>query len=223
MDVGDSAAVAAVGSKPVPGLIGVFMSSNTTAPSASRPTQVVSAAQSAVLHPVSSVTSVVRMLPGASAVESVFSGVLNAVSMTSPRARRVAAYTGAGLLGVAGLVEWPVAVAGAAAVWLTQARDKDPAKTGRTVARSGAGDRSGATAGATPKPSDGAAAKKAPAKKTAGRRTTAATSATGRPARKTAAKPPAGAADTSGSRRTTAASARSRGTAKTSASRRRGA
>jgi hypothetical protein len=64
--------------------------------------------------------------------------MLDTVGIVSPRARRVAAYTGAGILGMAGVVEWPVAVAGAAAVWLTQPRpaDTDGAKAGETgVAR----------------------------------------------------------------------------------------
>ncbi|WP_236045742.1 hypothetical protein [Streptacidiphilus fuscans] len=76
-----------------------------------------------LLHPVSSATSAVRSLPGAGMVESALSGVLDTVGIVSPHARRVAAYTGAGLLGAAGLVEWPVAAAGAAVVWLTQSRD----------------------------------------------------------------------------------------------------
>ncbi|GHD98481.1 hypothetical protein [Streptomyces alanosinicus] len=61
-------------------------------------------------------------MPGATAVEEVFDGVLNTVGLVSPRSRRIAAYAGAGLLGAAGVVEWPAAAAGAAAVWLTQAR-----------------------------------------------------------------------------------------------------
>lgn len=38
----------------------------------------------------------------------------------SPRTRRVAVYTGAGLLGLSGVVEWPIAATVAAATWLAQ-------------------------------------------------------------------------------------------------------
>ncbi|MFF7213056.1 hypothetical protein ACFZAU_21350 [Streptomyces sp. NPDC008238] len=66
--------------------------------------------------------STAQRLPGADAVKGAFDSVLDTVGVVSPQTRRVAAYTGAGLLGVAGVVEWPVAAAGAAAVWLTQQR-----------------------------------------------------------------------------------------------------
>ncbi|MDF3287870.1 MULTISPECIES: hypothetical protein [Streptomyces] len=68
------------------------------------------------------VTEAVNHVPGAPVVKGVVDGVLDTVGVMSPHARRVAAYAGAGLLGVAGLVEWPVAAAGAAVVWLTQPR-----------------------------------------------------------------------------------------------------
>ncbi|MFD0279592.1 hypothetical protein ACFVHB_37670 [Kitasatospora sp. NPDC127111] len=77
---------------------------------------------SRLVHPVDTVTSTVRRVPGAGAVSGVLDGALNTVGLVSPRARRIAAYTGAGLLGALGAVDWPVAAAGAAAVWLTQAR-----------------------------------------------------------------------------------------------------
>ncbi|MFD4945038.1 hypothetical protein ACFVYE_42905 [Streptomyces sp. NPDC058239] len=72
-------------------------------------------------------TSAVERVPGADRVKGLVDGVLDSVGIVSPHARRVAAYTGAGLLGVAGVVEWPVAMAGAAVVWLTQPRPKDVA------------------------------------------------------------------------------------------------
>ncbi|MEU6346905.1 hypothetical protein ABZ883_38860 [Streptomyces sp. NPDC046977] len=46
------------------------------------------------------------------------------------------AYTGAGLLGAAGIVEWPLAAAGAAAVWLTQPR---PGAMTKGISRESAG------------------------------------------------------------------------------------
>ncbi|WP_435807582.1 hypothetical protein [Streptomyces canus] len=49
-------------------------------------------------------------------------GALDRVGAVSPRGRRLAVYAGAGVLGVAGVVEWPVAVTGAAVAWLTQPR-----------------------------------------------------------------------------------------------------
>ncbi|MFK0292756.1 hypothetical protein ACIQU6_20060 [Streptomyces sp. NPDC090442] len=53
-------------------------------------------------------------------MKEVMDGALEAVGSVPPATRRIAAYAGVGILGVAGLVEWPVAAAGAAVVWLTQ-------------------------------------------------------------------------------------------------------
>ncbi|MFD9606009.1 hypothetical protein OG609_02150 [Streptomyces sp. NBC_01224] len=83
--------------------------------------------QETLAHPVQRVTTAVERVPGADRVKGIVDGVLDSVGIVSPHARRVAAYTGAGLLGVAGVVEWPVAMAGAAVVWLTQPRPKDVA------------------------------------------------------------------------------------------------
>ncbi|WP_431963737.1 hypothetical protein [Actinacidiphila sp. bgisy160] len=80
-------------------------------------------------HPLDTVKATAQRLPGAGKVKGAFDGVLDTVGVVSPRTRRVAAYTGAGLLGVAGVVEWPVAAAGAAAVWLTQQRSGARAQT----------------------------------------------------------------------------------------------
>ncbi|WP_370067093.1 hypothetical protein [Streptacidiphilus sp. MAP5-3] len=55
----------------------------------------------------------------------------------SPHTRRVAAYAGAGLLGAAGVVEWPVAAAGAAVVWLTQPLRKGERESNAPTAASG--------------------------------------------------------------------------------------
>lgn len=73
-------------------------------------------------RPVASVSSALQQLPGAGVARQVVGGALDRVGSVSPQARRAAVYVGAGVLGVAGVVEWPVAVAGAAAVWLTRPR-----------------------------------------------------------------------------------------------------
>jgi hypothetical protein len=83
--------------------------------------------QETLAHPVQTVTTAMEKVPGAERVKGIVDGVLDSVGVVSPQARRVAAYTGAGLLGVAGVVEWPVVAAGAAVVWLTQPRPKDVA------------------------------------------------------------------------------------------------
>ncbi|MEU3218237.1 hypothetical protein [Streptomyces sp. NPDC006971] len=83
--------------------------------------------QETLTHPVEMMTAAVEKVPGADRAKEFVDGVLDSVGIVSPRARRVAAYTGAGLLGVAGVIEWPLAAAGAAAVWLTQQRPKDAA------------------------------------------------------------------------------------------------
>ncbi|MFJ9680583.1 hypothetical protein ACIRP2_21400 [Streptomyces sp. NPDC101194] len=84
--------------------------------------------QETLSHPVQMVTTAVEKVPGADRAKEFVDGVLDSVGIVSPHARRVAAYAGAGLLGVVGVVEWPVAAAGAAAVWLTQQRPKDAAE-----------------------------------------------------------------------------------------------
>ncbi|MFJ5723046.1 hypothetical protein [Streptomyces sp. NPDC093149] len=83
--------------------------------------------QETLAHPMKMATTAVEKVPGADRAKEFVDGVLDSVGIVSPHARRVAAYAGAGLLGVVGVVEWPVAAAGAAAVWLTQQRPKDAA------------------------------------------------------------------------------------------------
>ncbi|CAL9649141.1 hypothetical protein [Streptomyces sp. Tu 3180] len=73
-------------------------------------------------QPLRAVASGLRHLPGAEQVGRVAGGALDAIGAVSPRGRRMAVYTGAGVLGVAGVVEWPVALTGAAVAWLTQPR-----------------------------------------------------------------------------------------------------
>ncbi|MFI2635320.1 hypothetical protein ACH5A2_33840 [Streptomyces collinus] len=73
-------------------------------------------------QPLRAMASGLRHLPGAEQVGKVATDALDRIGAVSPRGRRMAVYAGAGVLGVAGLVEWPVAVTGAAVAWLTQPR-----------------------------------------------------------------------------------------------------
>jgi predicted phage gp36 major capsid-like protein len=84
-------------------------------------------------HPIDTAATVVGHVPGVSAMRKAANGVLETVGIVSPQARRLAAYTGMGLLGVAGVIEWPVAAGGAAIVWMTQARDGQPANGRREL------------------------------------------------------------------------------------------
>lgn len=72
--------------------------------------------------PLRAVASGLRHLPGAEQVGRVAGGALDAIGAVSPRGRRMAVYAGAGVLGAAGVVEWPVALTGAAVAWLTRPR-----------------------------------------------------------------------------------------------------
>ncbi|MFI8997779.1 hypothetical protein [Streptomyces sp. NPDC053542] len=89
-----------------------------------------SSSSSRLPGPLRAITPDLRQVPGVKEVTKAAEGALNAVGIVSPHGRRVAAYTGAGLLGVAGLVEWPIALAGAAAVWLTQPRPEEDGHRG---------------------------------------------------------------------------------------------
>lgn len=109
-----------------------------------------SSAASRLLHPIDAVRAAARQVPGATAIEETFDGVLDAVGLVSPRTRRIAAYAGAGLLGAVGVVEWPAAAAGAAAVWLTQAR---PTRADDSAAAKTPPSTTGATRRATAEPS----------------------------------------------------------------------
>ncbi|MFE5759777.1 hypothetical protein ACFQ7I_39810 [Streptomyces massasporeus] len=77
---------------------------------------------SGLSQPLRAVASGLRHLPGAEQVGKVATGALDRIGAVSPRGRRMAVYAGAGVLGVAGVVEWPVAVTGAAVAWLTRPR-----------------------------------------------------------------------------------------------------
>ncbi|MGW6547601.1 hypothetical protein ACWGBH_32860 [Streptomyces massasporeus] len=73
-------------------------------------------------QPLRAMASGLRHLPGAEQVGKVATEALDMIGAVSPRGRRMAVYAGAGVLGVAGVVEWPVAVTGAAVAWLTRPR-----------------------------------------------------------------------------------------------------
>ncbi|MFD6325186.1 hypothetical protein ACFWOL_20465 [Streptomyces sp. NPDC058442] len=80
-------------------------------------------------QPLRAMASGLRQVPGAEQVGKAAGGALDAIGAVSPRGRRMAVYAGAGVLGVAGLVEWPVALTGAAVAWLTQQRPARPPET----------------------------------------------------------------------------------------------
>ncbi|MER7563222.1 hypothetical protein ACGFWE_12440 [Streptomyces sp. NPDC048523] len=89
-------------------------------------------------QPLRAAVSVLGRVPGAGTVGRVAEGALDRVGAVSPRGRRLAVYAGAGVLGVAGIVEWPVAVTGAAVAWLTQPRpgeQQEPEDAGRPTPR----------------------------------------------------------------------------------------
>lgn len=76
-------------------------------------------------QPLRAVASGLRQLPGAHQVGRIAGDTLDAIGTVSPRGRRMAVYAGAGVLAAAGVVEWPVALTGAAVAWLTQPRPAD--------------------------------------------------------------------------------------------------
>ncbi|MER7491578.1 hypothetical protein ABT033_02820 [Streptomyces pharetrae] len=109
---------------------------------------------SVLTGPVRVTGSALRRMPGAGMVSKAAEGTLDTVGAVSPRGRRIAVYTGAGLLGVAGVVEWPVAVAGAAVAWLTQPKpgqrqeQRSGQESGVKTARAGDGAAARATTSA---------------------------------------------------------------------------
>lgn len=81
---------------------------------------------SALTAPLRDAASALRKVPGAEMVRRAAEETLDKVGAVSPRGRRMAVYAGAGLLGAAGVVEWPVALTGAAVAWITQPRPAPP-------------------------------------------------------------------------------------------------
>jgi hypothetical protein len=140
---------------------------STTASTSSSESAASSGPAKLLAHPVDTMTAAVSHVPGASAVRDVANGMLDKVGTVSPHARRVAAYAGVGLLGAVGVVEWPVAAAGAAVVWLTQPRPKDTEtaaaadqKAGQKTSRK-TGQKTSATTKTTGTRASGTEAKKA--------------------------------------------------------------
>lgn len=88
---------------------------------------------SVLTAPLRGAASVLRRVPGAGTVGRAAEGTLDKIGAVSPRGRRMAVYAGAGALGVAGVVEWPVALTGAAVAWLTQPRPDQPGQRGDAV------------------------------------------------------------------------------------------
>jgi hypothetical protein len=95
---------------------------------------------SALTAPLRNAASAMRRVPGAGVVTKAAEETLDKIGAVSPRGRRMAVYAGAGVLGAAGVVEWPVALTGAAAVWLTQPRPHQSAETAQPTAAEGGTD-----------------------------------------------------------------------------------
>ncbi|MGI5441141.1 hypothetical protein ACQEV4_28310 [Streptomyces shenzhenensis] len=97
---------------------------------------------SSPVAPLRAAASAVRRVPGAEALSRAGEGILDKVESVSPRRRRLVVYAGAGVLGAVGVVEWPIALTGAAVAWLTQAGGGQPEgapPAAGTARRTGAG------------------------------------------------------------------------------------
>ncbi|MFE7979813.1 hypothetical protein [Streptomyces shenzhenensis] len=134
---------------------------------------------SSPVAPLRAAASAVRRVPGAEALSRAGEGILDKVESVSPRRRRLVVYAGAGVLGVVGVVEWPIALTGAAVAWLTQAGGGQPEGTppaaGPGTARTAGTSRTAGTARAAGTGTARAAKAPAAASKRAstGRRTSA--------------------------------------------------
>ncbi|WP_331454095.1 hypothetical protein A6P39_45315 [Streptomyces sp. FXJ1.172] len=102
---------------------------------------------SALTAPRRGAAAVLGKVPGAGMVKRAAEDTLDKVGAVSPRSRRMAVYAGAGLLGVAGVVEWPVALTGAAVAWLTQQRPDLPADSEKGAGATGSTEGTGLAAG----------------------------------------------------------------------------
>ncbi|MFB9466877.1 hypothetical protein [Streptomyces cinereospinus] len=155
--------------------------------------------------PLRAPVTALRRMPGAGMVTKAAGGALDVVGAVSPRGRRVAVYTGAGLLGVAGVVEWPVALTVAGVAWLTQPRP------GHEDDGAAAPSDGGGTASATPATAGRTPSSRARTAATAGRTTSGGrrTAAAGRTTSGGAKTAGAGRRTTSTSRRTTATAGKS--------------
>ncbi|MGW0211797.1 hypothetical protein ACWDZ8_40815, partial [Streptomyces sp. NPDC003233] len=63
---------------------------------------------SVLTAPLRGAASALRRVPGAGMVTRAAEETLEKAGAVSPRGRRIAVYAGAGVLGAAGVVEWPV-------------------------------------------------------------------------------------------------------------------
>ncbi|MEU1300594.1 hypothetical protein [Streptomyces shenzhenensis] len=128
---------------------------------------------SSPVAPLRAAASAVRRVPGAEALSRAGEGILDKVESVSPRRRRLVVYAGAGVLGAVGVVEWPIALTGAAVAWLTQAGGGQPEgapPAAGTARRTGAGTaRSAGTGTSRAAKAPAAASKRA----STGRRTSA--------------------------------------------------
>ncbi|KUN88902.1 hypothetical protein AQJ66_05385 [Streptomyces bungoensis] len=79
-------------------------------------------------QPLQTLGSALSRLPGAEQMGKATDSALDWIGTVSPRGRRMAVYAGAGVLGLAGVVEWPLALTGAAVAWLTQPRPRQDAR-----------------------------------------------------------------------------------------------
>jgi hypothetical protein len=132
---------------------------------------------SALPGPVRTAASTVGKVPGAGLVGRVAGGAWHRAGALSPRGRRMAVYAGAGVLGVAGVVEWPVAVTGAAVAWLTRPRPEERRDAGPQGTGAARGVTGSAAHGAAKASTGGRAARTAQGKGSATWTTRAATSA----------------------------------------------
>ncbi|MFF4800660.1 hypothetical protein ACFY1U_20030 [Streptomyces sp. NPDC001351] len=128
-------------------------------------------ASTTLLEPLRTAASGLRRVPGAGVVSRATEGALDKIGAVSPQGRRMAVYTGAGLLGVAGVVEWPVALTGAAVAWLTQPKPEDKPSTSAGSGRTASGTRGRTTATQAKKSTASAKKSTASAKKSTGRST----------------------------------------------------
>ncbi|MFF9125627.1 hypothetical protein ACF09J_20375 [Streptomyces sp. NPDC014889] len=129
---------------------------------------------SALAAPLHGAASVLRRVPGAGTVGRAAQGTLDKVGAVSPRGRRLAVYTGAGVLGVAGVLEWPVALTGAAVAWLTQPRPERPTDGGEQAHTGGEQAPTETQAQTPPRPSATSTTTATAARKPAKKRGTAA-------------------------------------------------
>lgn len=108
-------------------------------------------ASTTLLEPLRTAASALRRVPGAGAVTRATEGALDRIGAVSPQGRRIAVYTGAGVLGLAGVVEWPIALTGAAVAWLTQPKPEDKPSTSAGSGSTTSGTRGRTTAAQTKK------------------------------------------------------------------------